>query len=302
MIPRIQAWQQAIATVLFALLIVRAPTLEAATVIDFESLTVPFNSNDASTGPFEVTGTRDNFGEVEQLSFFSAGGATFDNAYTAAFGSWAGFAPSRRSLPVWSSGEDGAGGLREFSDNNDTVSVSGSGANGSDTWLAAFGSDAVIEAPVGHHFESLLVNNTATTAHVIRNGNRFTDPFGSRPQDEEFSVAIVDLTTGQPANEVTQILASYTVSTNTTFVMEDWTLVDLSSLGNPTRIGLRFETTDEGTFGPNTPLYAAIDNVVVAVPEPTGIAGLAFLTAFGVCRRIRRREHASINHSGNDFG
>ena len=59
------------------------------------------------------------------------------------------------------------------------------------------------------------------------------------------------------------------------FIIDQWTTVDVSSLVDATELSFSLATTDEGPFGPNTPLYFALDDLVVseaataAVPEPT---------------------------------
>jgi hypothetical protein len=68
-------------------------------------------------------------------------------------------------------------------------------------------------------------------------------------------------------------------------IVDDWTFVDLTSLG-PVR-GLRFalDSSDAGPFGINTPGYFAIDNIsIVPVPAAVWLFGSA-LALLGLGRR-----------------
>ena len=45
--------------------------------------------------------------------------------------------------------------------------------------------------------------------------------------------------------------------------IEDWTNVDLTSLGAVKKLTFTFSGTDSGTYGLNTPAYVAIDNILI---------------------------------------
>ncbi len=66
------------------------------------------------------------------------------------------------------------------------------------------------------------------------------------------------------------------------YILNEWTYVDLSGLGEVTALQFSFAGSDVGDFGINTPTYFALDNVV---PEPTSLAMLAV----GAAAMIRRR-------------
>ena len=46
-------------------------------------------------------------------------------------------------------------------------------------------------------------------------------------------------------------------------VVEDWKTVDLSELGAVDSVVFKFDGSDSGAYGLNTPAYVAIDNVVI---------------------------------------
>ena len=275
-------------------------SLTAATVVDFEQGSIPMNADGANVGSFSdrLTSSPDGFEGQDISSTFSSGVVTFSNTFNTTWNSWSGFGVSQRNLDAWSSGA----GFQEFSNHNDTVSASGAGVFGSQTWAVAFGTAfdgtflAVMEADNGYEFESLYVNNTQTTNHLLINGNAFTDGFGSRSQDESFAVRFYDLSPGASGEQyVERSLASYHAASQELQIVDEWTRVDLRSLGGATRIGVDFVGTDVTTFNGqsflNTPAYVAIDNIslVTAIPEPGGLALVAGIAAVICLRRVVHR-------------
>ena len=115
-------------------------------------------------------------------------------------------------------------------------------------------------------FKSLEINNSTYTALTIKNGNDFAKKFESGPGEEGdwFKVVI----TGYDANglktrDIDFYLADY--RNNATIFCDDWQTVNLLPLGSVNRITFRFESSDTGSFGINTPTYACIDNIVYLV-------------------------------------
>jgi hypothetical protein len=73
--------------------------------------------------------------------------------------------------------------------------------------------------------------------------------------------------------------------------------LDLSALSQARSIGITFYTTDAGDFGPNTPTYVAIDNLVLvaAVPEPGALVVLGVVALGGTLSRRRKIEIGYAN-------
>ncbi|TWT70896.1 hypothetical protein Pan14r_32040 [Crateriforma conspicua] len=284
----------------------------ASTVIDFESVPVPIQSTSANSGPFPTeTGTQPGaFGGTEVISEFTIDGVTVKNYYNQDFDSWRGIAVSQRGLPAWSSGNDPMGGFipLEYQNDNDTVTMTGNGAGGSSTWIVASGDGpdssvaaglftSSLEASNGSFFQSIDVQITQTAAHVVQNGSGFTDPMGSSGGNEFLSVRFYDISTGTAGSFVEVDLATFTVGDTGPVLLNDWTTVDLSVLGEATAIGLDFVGSDSGSFGVNLPAYVAMDNVTVStVPEPSMLAVLLGGSTLAATR-LRRRRNALAGQS-----
>ncbi|MEM9828847.1 MAG: DUF4465 domain-containing protein [Planctomycetota bacterium] len=272
----------------FGGLVARAETI---TTVDFESFPLTFDEFDTVRGPFPDNQFEDfPFGPMfpQVNSTITIDGLTLDNRRIAAFDSFSGFAASRRTLDLWSNGNiNNNFSTDDFEFGNDTISVTGTGADASATWMVAFGSgELALEA--GSTFQTLSLNNTQTTSSVIVNGNAFSSAFGSRPQDELFTVTFTDLTRGAAGGEVVVDLASYDLATDTLELISDWQEIDLSSLDS-NRIGISFNSTDFDSNGLLTPTYVAIDNVSFStIPEPATWATLG-LAASAIAWRNRRR-------------
>jgi len=157
---------------------------------------------------------------------------------------------------------------------------------------AVFGFDpSVIDLPAGYRPASVYATNVATTAWLLANSdpNGFAHPLSQNGQ--EFSVTFRGWS--QPGGQGTQLGSTTLVlgsfSDGVASIVNDWTLVDLASLGEAASIDFIFDSYDVGEFGINTPTYVALDDLVlVAVPEPSAIVILAG-GAVAAAGRLRRR-------------
>ncbi len=259
---------------------VSAGSSAQTTVVDFEDVGASLAGDSAYRGEDLAGG-------------YTSGPIDFTTNYNSMFDSWNGAAYSNRSS--WTLG--GTSGFEEFQFGNDTVAASptggsGSGFNGSDTWGVLFGftpNEARFEIGAGFRLESLQINNTRTTAHILENGNSQATPFADGDSFEViFNSIRVDVVNG--VEEVTVLASSNPFNlANGTSIVRDWTQVDLvgSSVENASMIGLEFRSTDVGMFGINTPTYVAVDNItLVAVPEPNSF----FVLLFGLVTVARKRK------------
>lgn len=97
---------------------------------------------------------------------------------------------------------------------------------------------------------SVYVQNTAYTYYTMLEGNAFTTPFG--PQDYLMLLAHGVREDGTEATTHTYLASKGEYLT-------DWSLFDLSSLGEIKELYFTMEGSDSGQWGLNTPSYFALD-------------------------------------------
>lgn len=228
-------------------------------VVDFEDQALPpggfDNGSDGSGG-------------------FSSSGVFFENTFTdfgGGFSGWTGFSSSR----VVDTTTPGFGNQYAAYAPNDAP---GAGAGGSDHYGVFFAGSERLVLPTPNVIDSISLNNTTYTALAMENGEFVARAFVPGDFLTLFVTGYDDL--GAPTGSIPFDLGRYTgtaQSPGTLTIVEDWTLLDLTSLGTVTSLGFSFDGSDTGDFGINTPTYFAIDDVTV-VPEP----GTALLVGLGL--------------------
>lgn len=199
-----------------------------------------------------------------------AGDFTFDdlvlsNSYNQAWSSWAGFSLSN----ITDNTTAGWG--------NQYASSTGDGNNSST--YAVFYADGFTETYLNAEnmksIDSFYINTTAYSRLSMLNGDavgkQFGSPLNAQGMDDEtngedfFRVWIISSDeTGANKDSMEFYLADYRFADdNDDYIINDWTKVDLSSLSTyPKQIlTFRFESSDIGDFGINTPTYFAIDDI-----------------------------------------
>lgn len=251
------------------------------TIIDFEDKTLP--------GPDTAYFGQDNAGG------FASRGAFFNNQYAdygGGFFGWNGFACSN----VINTTTEG------FSNQFAAYHLPAGGGDGSSNYGVAYSynyagtnivqSFAKVTLPAGTQPQSIRITNTTYSALSMLNGDSFSKKFGGvTGNDPDFLLLTFQ---GRDVNNnltgiVPFYLAEYRFSDNALdYIIDRWTRVDLSGLGFGT-VALTVEITssDVGEFGINTPAYFALDNLIVAVPEPKSLvlAGIVVLVGGGWCSR-----------------
>ncbi|BAZ50560.1 DUF4465 domain-containing protein [Nostoc ellipsosporum NOK] len=120
------------------------------------------------------------------------------------------------------------------------------------------------------------------------NGDQFAKKFGgvSGNDPDFFRLTITGLDAANATvGNVDFYLADYRFSDNSQdYIVDQWELVDLSSLTGATKLSFSLTSSDNSRFGPNTPLYFALDNLILNDPNATAIPesslGVGLLLAF----------------------
>ncbi|MEZ6117304.1 MAG: DUF4465 domain-containing protein [Pirellulaceae bacterium] len=251
-----------------------ANSLSAATIVDFEDLTLAAES----AAP----------GDASQVPF-SSHGVEFNRSYATDFdccpGAWAYSNQTDTVTP---------GYLNSFS----AVSANGGGANGSANYAVAFNSflgEATVTLPQDATVEGAYLTNSTYAYRAIVDGVDSADPNNPRQfidgplADGGFvRLEILGLNqAGETVGSVDFFLADYR---NQRVAIQDWTWVDLNGLGSDIRqLQFQMESTQQNEFGMATPSYFAMDNLTVTyVPEPR-MAGWLVIVAWLASNRIRTK-------------
>ncbi len=217
---------------------------------------------------------------------FVTGQTTFYNSFTIDSGweTWSGWAYSNTTDTV----------TRGYTNQYSAYVLSGSGEpNNYGVGFPAATVD-LPGAPVGFH-----ITNTTYAALSMLKGDGFAKKFGGDSGlDPDFFLLTITGTDlqGGGTGQVQFYLADYRAAdTQDDYIVQNWTWVDLAGLDETTRqLHFRLSSTDNGSWGMNTPGYFALDNLTT-VPEPGSatLGALALLTSLFVlgrryCRRPRQ--------------
>ena len=277
----------------------------AEMVVDFEGLPTPASrfyngnnraGNDAYRGNYRVTGEQTSNWGTQYQQLWSVEGFEFNNNYTQFDGGdyWSGFSWSSVSdttTPGFGNqyaaspggGSDGAGGF----DNNGTYAIS-------------YGNSAYFNINPGLTLSSIEVTNGTYGYLSMRDGDgangfgkKFGGDSGNDPDLFQVTFTAFDATggasgSGSALGSVTVDLADFRFADNSQdYILNTWRTVDLSALAGAHSVGLTYSSTDEGSFGINTPTYVALDNLSF-VPEPSSLSACLALS-LGLLRFRRRR-------------
>jgi len=228
---------QQLTTLVFALLF--SKTLVAQAVAGFENFNLPPNTflNDAG-----VPGT------------FSAGNISLPNNYNPDWMSWDGWAISNRT-------DNTTPGFL-----NESSSIAGSGAQGSATYAVSYVIGAsTLRLTNRGTVNGLYVTNNTYAYFSIKDGDAFAKKFGGITGNDPdfFLLTVKKYLDGQVGSDsVNFYLADYRFANNAQdYIVDDWTWLELSALGNVDSLRFSLSSSDVGAFGMNTPAYFCVDNV-----------------------------------------
>jgi len=259
-------------------------TIASAVPVTFEDAPLGNPGTDGST-EYNSSG-RYYWNGSDASGSFTSGGATFPNTFTDWGGgstSWAGFAYSNTT--------DTTTGAYS----NQYSAIAGSGQGGSSTYAVSYASpsptltfDSAFDFTSG---KGMYLTNTTLTALDMQNGSAFSKVFGgaSGTDPDWLRITIDGKNGGASTGSVDFYLADFrSANSAEDYILTSWTFVDLSSLGSVDQLDFSMSSSDNGSFGMNTPAYFALDSIGV-IPEASTLASLLFgaLLLIHVLRRRR---------------
>lgn len=113
--------------------------------------------------------------------------------------------------------------------------------------------------------QSVYISNNVYAYTSMRDGDSFAKQFGGSSGDDPdwflLTIEGFDLADNS-VGTVEFYLADYRFSDNLQdYIVDAWTLVDLSSLGNVKKLKFSLTSSDVGSFGMNTPAFFALDDL-----------------------------------------
>jgi hypothetical protein len=216
-------------------------------VIDFEDLTLSPNSF---------------YNGADGAGGFTSRGAFFNNSYNTTYQSWSGWSYSNTTDTTT------PGFTNQYS------AITGSGVGEAGNYAVAFTfnpSDAYIELPAGKTPKSIRITNTTYAVQSMLNGDQFAKKFGGATGNDPdfFLLTITGLDkTNNVVGTVDFYLADYRFAENSQdYIVTKWKQFDLSELSGATKLSFKLTSSDNGSYGMNTPAYFAVDNLkVVSFP------------------------------------
>jgi hypothetical protein len=231
----------------------------AQTTADLENVTLASNSywNGATTNP--TVSTNGNF---------SSGNVIFPNTYNGAYGGY------------WESGwsysnmkdSTTAGYTNEYS-----ARTAVGYANSANYVVAMGGAKLKFNLTAqGKQMAGCYVTNGTFAALSMKNGDSFAKKFGgSTGSDPDwFKLKIQKYLGGvlSPNDSVVFYLADFRFANNTQdYIVNTWQYVNLTSLGNVDSLVFNLTSSDNGTYGMNTPNFFCLDNFTTTNALATGI-------------------------------
>ena len=217
----------------------------AQTTSDFENYGIPVDSI--------LNGSDGNH-------LFNSGNVSLFNEYFPAWNGWGGWAISS-STDVTTAGYT-----------NDFSAITGGGVDNSLTYAITYASTGSImnleNDAQGEIVNGMYITNGTYAFLSMTDGDGIAKKFGGVTGDDEdyFLLTIKKYLGGTLSTDsVNFYLADYRFSDNSQdYIVNEWTWVDLASLGQADSLSFSMSSTDVGNYGMNTPAYFAVDNVITS--------------------------------------
>ena len=217
------------------------------TVIAFMSLTAPV---EAQVATFEglTLDTTGFWNGADGAANYIEEGFSFYNSYNSEWASWSGFSVSSvqdDSTGTW---------VNQYAVN---TGMAYSGNN-----FAVATSDALVSFELNTINGFYITNSTYASISML-NGDAFAKQFGGESGNDEdwYMLSIIGLVDTVVTDTIEFYLADFRFADNTEdYIINDWTWLDLTSLGNITSLQFNWSSSDNSDWGMNTPAYFCMDD------------------------------------------
>ncbi len=219
-------------------------------VADFESLPTTTNTAYSSTvsAPFTTAGASFQYKWDTDFSYWS-GGFSYTNKYDS-------------SAIVTAT--PGLYGVKPYK-----------GYNNSNVYTVAQDKGVINLAAPSNTVNGFYITNTTYAYRSMKHGDQFAKKFGGATGNDPdfFKVTVRGYKAGVLLTDsVPFYLADFRFTNNTLdYLVNTWQWVNTSTLGNVDSLKFFMYTSDNGSFGPNTPLFFAIDDFTT-VQSSVGLA------------------------------
>ena len=226
-------------TLLLVKLFVLMAVLSAQAQMDFEGLKMPTHKN-GSNG----------------AGGFYSGSAFFVNYYNSDYGSWAGFAVSKET------DTETSGWSNQYS------AKAGSGADGSDNYMTSYISSyagaTYIKLATAKKITSVEITNSTYAYNSMKDGDAYAKQFGGDDGNDKDTLvlSIIGYKDDIKTDSIDFFLADFRNDDNDyDYIINNWRKVNLSYLGTVDSVVFKLTSSDNGTYGMNTPAYFCMDNL-----------------------------------------
>ncbi|PCJ63706.1 MAG: hypothetical protein COA58_15290 [Bacteroidetes bacterium] len=193
---------------------------------------------------------------ADMSSGFTHYGRFFNNNYDTAWGgSWSGWALSNNTDVTT------AGFGNQYS------VITGSGVSATSKFMVATGNGAYIKLDSATDVSGAYFTNSTYAALDMEQGSGFSKKFGGATGNDEdyFLIHIYSYLNNTIVDSTELYLADYRFSDNNKdYILRDWVFVDFNEdLATDIKIdsiAFKFESSDTGSFGINTPKYFCMDD------------------------------------------
>ncbi|HBL77449.1 MAG: hypothetical protein A2W90_21225 [Bacteroidetes bacterium GWF2_42_66] len=221
----------------------------------------PVQLNDISYASFDDVVDPGNiyYNGADLSGGFYSGNFYLKNEYIESWGSWSGFAASSMT------DSQTAGWGNQYS------AITGRGVAGSAAYAVAYTGSGKSEILLKKAtISGFYVSNSAYAYWSMKNGDDYSKKFGgtSGTDPDWFKLTVKGYTDIEYKGHIDFYLADFrSANSSGDYIVSDWRWVDLSALGEVSRLEFSLSSSDEGIWGMNTPAYFVMDNLNKQIPS-----------------------------------